>query len=107
DIISASTRSTVRVRSPRATELAALLAQPEVTVSNVDKDVLEIVGVTAAEIGDQAARAGLPLHELSTLDGSLEEAYMALTQNEVEYRTGGTAGTAPEPDPSTLQEASR
>ena len=107
EIISASTRSTVRVRSPRAAELATLLAQPQVTVSNVEKDVLEIVGITAAEIGETAAGAGLALHELSTLGGSLEEAYMSLTQNEVEYRTGSPSGPATDPHPSELQEASR
>ena len=107
DIISASTRSTVRVRSPRAAELATLLAQPQVTVSNVEKDVLEIVGITAAEIGETAAGAGLALHELSTLGGSLEEAYLSLTQNEVEYRTGSPSGAATDPHPSELQEASR
>jgi ABC-2 type transport system ATP-binding protein len=89
DIINASTRSTVRARSPRAAELAALFARANVTVTNIERDVLEIVGATAAEIGDAAAAAGLPLHELAPINGSLEDAYMALTQDEVEYRTGG------------------
>ncbi|MFC5931602.1 ATP-binding cassette domain-containing protein [Cryobacterium melibiosiphilum] len=108
DIINASTRSTVRVRSPRATDLAALFARPNVTVTSVERDVLEIVGVTAAEIGDAAAGAGLPLHELAPISGSLEDAYMALTQDEVEYRTGGgTAEPEPERSPSELQEVAR
>ena len=89
DIINVSTRSTVRARSPRAAELAALFARANVTVTNIERDVLEIVGATAAEIGDAAAAAGLPLHELAPINGSLEDAYMALTQDEVEYRTGG------------------
>ena len=105
DIINASTRGTVRVRSPRADELAALFALPGVTVTSIERDVLEIVGVTAPEIGDAAAGAGLPLHELAPISGSLEDAYMALTQDEVEYRTGG--GTTAEPAPSELQEVAQ
>lgn len=103
DIISAATRSTVRVRSPHSTHLATLFAQPDVTVTNIEHDVLEIAGVTASEIGDQAARAGIALHELTPVSASLEEAYMELTQDEVEYRTGG----APNSKKTELQEASR
>lgn len=103
DIISAATRSTVRVRSPHSAHLATLFAQPDVTVTNIEHDVLEIAGVTASEIGDQAARAGIVLHELTPVSASLEEAYMELTQDEVEYRTGG----APNSKKTELQEASR
>ncbi|GAA3886912.1 ABC transporter ATP-binding protein [Leifsonia kafniensis] len=92
-IIAAATRSTVRVRSPHSAHLATLLAQPDVTVTNIEQDVLEIVGVSAPEIGEAATRAGIVLHELTPLSASLEEAYMTLTQNEVEYRTGGPADT--------------
>ncbi|WP_022883468.1 ABC transporter ATP-binding protein [Glaciibacter superstes] len=94
DIISRATSSTVRVRSPHSKHLATLLARPDVTVTNIEQDLLEIVGVTAPEIGDQAARAGIVLHELTTLSASLEEAYMNLTQNDVEYRTGQPAALA-------------
>ena len=106
DIINSSTRSTVRVRSPRATELATLFARPNVTVTSVERDVLEIVGVTAAEIGDAAAGAGLPLHELAAANGSLEEAYLALTQDAVEYRTAATEAS-PENSKHDLQEVAR
>lgn len=103
DIISAATRSTVRVRSPHSAHLATLFAQPDVTVTNIEHDVLEIAGVTASEIGDQAARAGIVLHELTPVSASLEEAYMELTQDEVEYHAGGT----PDSNSTQLQEAAR
>jgi len=107
DLISGATRSTVRVRTPYAAELTALFARPDVTVTRTDADLLEISGVSAAEIGNQAARAGIALHELTPVSASLEEAYMALTQNDVEYRTG-TAGT-PTTDrvAADLQESAR
>ena len=78
------------MRTPYAPELAALFQSADITVTRTDADLLEIVGVSAAEIGNQAARAGIALHELTPISASLEEAYMALTQNDVEYRTGGT-----------------
>jgi ABC-2 type transport system ATP-binding protein len=102
ELIGAATRNTVRVRTPWSAELAALFDRPDVGVTRTDPDRLEIVGVTAAEIGNQAARAGIALHELTPVSASLEEAYMALTQNDVEYRTGavgaGPATDQPAPD---------
>ncbi|TFD79448.1 ABC transporter ATP-binding protein [Cryobacterium fucosi] len=98
DIIGGAGSNTVRVRSPQATRLATLLAQPDVTVTAGEQDTLEVTGISAVEIGEQAAGAGIVLHELTGIGASLEDAYMALTQNEVEYRTGGSA---------ELQEAAR
>ncbi|TDW29969.1 ABC transporter ATP-binding protein [Cryobacterium psychrophilum] len=108
DIIASANRTTVRVRTPNSAHLANLLAQADVTVTNLEQDLLEIVGVTAVEIGDQAARAGIILHELTPVSASLEEAYMTLTQDEVEYRTGGASSTI-ESESATpaLQEAAR
>jgi ABC-2 type transport system ATP-binding protein len=44
-------------------------------------------GLTAAEIGELAADRILTLHELSPLLGSLEDAFMELTHDAVEYRS--------------------
>ena len=82
----------------RTTRLATLLAQPDVIVTAGEQDTLDVTGISAVEIGEQAAAAGIVLHELTSIGASLEDAYMALTQNEVEYRTGGSA---------ELQEAAR
>jgi ABC-2 type transport system ATP-binding protein len=111
ELISSATRTTVRVHTPYAAELADLFARPEVTVTRTGADALEIEGVTAAEIGNQAARAGIALHELTPVSASLEEAYMALTQNDVEYRTHAagslTHDLASELAPTHLQESVR
>ena len=101
DIIGADARSRVRVRSPHAAQLVTLLAQPDVSVTTQGHDLLEVLGLTAAEIGDQAVRASIALSELTPLTASLEEAYMTLTRSEVEYRTSesldpGTAESAAE-----------
>jgi ABC-2 type transport system ATP-binding protein len=47
----------------------------------------EITGTTAAVVGDLAASLGIPVHELTPRTGSLEDAYLALTGESVEYKT--------------------
>ncbi len=88
DIIASAGHHTVRVRTPHAAALASLLAQADVTITNTEQNVLEISGLPASDIGDRAAAAHISLHELVAVNASLEDAYMKLTQNEVEYRTG-------------------
>ncbi|WP_022887914.1 ABC transporter ATP-binding protein [Agromyces italicus] len=87
DIIEGGTRPRVRVRSPHASQLAELLAAPEVAVIRSEAGLLEVTGVEASGIGDLAAQHGLAIHELTPQNASLEEAYMALTAGVVEYRT--------------------
>jgi ABC-2 type transport system ATP-binding protein len=87
DILSGATRQQVRVRTPHAQQLADRLAGPDVTISTSQPEVLEITGVTAAQIGEAAAQAGVVLHELTPVGASLEDAYLELTQDDVEYRT--------------------
>ena len=76
----------VRVRSPQATELQALLAAADVSVVVVEPGLLEVHGLTAAQIGDAAAARGLALHELTPQQASLEEAFMDLTREDVEFK---------------------
>ena len=87
DLVHAWTRSTVRVLSPRAAELAKSVSGPDVEVVSTAPGALEIVGLPAARIGDIAAELGIPVHELTPTNGSLEDAYLALTGDSVEYRT--------------------
>lgn len=87
DLVGAWTRTVVTVRTPRATELAAAIEGPDVGVTALAPGVLEVSGLAAAAIGDTAAAHGIPLHELSPRAGSLEDAYLALTEDAVEYKT--------------------
>jgi ABC-2 type transport system ATP-binding protein len=84
------TQTYVRVKSPQIGEIARRLGQPDVTVTSVAADTIEVRGLAAEVIGDAAAASGLALHELTTVQGSLEDAYMNLTRDEVEYRTSVT-----------------
>lgn len=87
DLVGAWTRSAVTVRTPRATELTGAIGGPDVTITDIAPGVLEISGIAAAAIGDAAAAHGIPLHELTPRAGSLEDAYLALTEDAVEYKT--------------------
>ncbi|ARJ04410.1 multidrug ABC transporter ATP-binding protein [Cnuibacter physcomitrellae] len=113
-VVDSATHSYVRVVSPRAAELARVLTQPDVTVTSTAAEALEIRGLAPAAVGDAAAAHGIALHELTPVQGSLEEAYMALTRDEVEYRTslttpaGPTAPAAPTtPAQTVAEEAAR
>lgn len=87
DVVARAAGTTVRVRSPRATELEDLMRRHGATVVSLEDGLLEVSGSTAPQVGDAAAVAGIPLHELTPLHGSLEDAYMQLTAEEVEYHS--------------------
>jgi ABC-2 type transport system ATP-binding protein len=89
-ILSASTRTAVHVRSPRADQLAQLLQGPKISITTTEQYSLTVTGLSAETISDTAAGAGIPLHELTTVGASLEEAYMDLTKDDVEYHAGTT-----------------
>jgi ABC-2 type transport system ATP-binding protein len=55
--------------------------------------IQEVRGLAEARIGDLALAAGIPLHHLAPARASLEEAFMELTADSVEYQAGVPAGT--------------
>ena len=86
EFVAAASGNVVRVRSPQASELRELLLAPEVTVEAIQPGYLEVRGLTAAQIGDAAAAGGIALHELTPQQASLEEAFMDLTREEIEFK---------------------
>ena len=91
DVIASATTDRVRVASPQATRLAELMAARNLAARPVAPSVLETTDATAAAIGELAAQGGIVLHELTTIHASLEEAYMTLTSDSVEYRADPTS----------------
>jgi ABC-2 type transport system ATP-binding protein len=85
DFVRGSSKQLVRVRSPQGGQLLDLLVGPDVTVTAVEDGALEIGGFTAEQIGETAAAKGIVLYELTPLQASLEEAFMDLTREEVEF----------------------
>ncbi|MEU1625273.1 ATP-binding cassette domain-containing protein [Streptomyces sp. NPDC020096] len=93
--------NTVRVRTPDAERLREQLAGPDVTITSEEAGVLTVSGLSSEQIGRTAAEHQVVLYELATQQASLEEAFMELTRDAVEYqavpaatRSNVTEGTA-------------
>lgn len=86
DFLSRSGAGAVRVRSPQVDKLRDALTAAGLRVVPDDESALLVTGAAAEDIGDLSARNGITLHELSPRRASLEEAYMKLTDDAVEYR---------------------
>jgi ABC-2 type transport system ATP-binding protein len=78
--------SVVHVRSPQATQLAELVRGGDIRVTSPEPGVLEIEGLTTEQVGELAAEHRVVLHELTLRQASLEEAFMDLTRDDVEFR---------------------
>jgi len=87
EFVRGASKKLVRVRTPQATELRELVLGPDVTVKSSERDLLEIGGLTAQQIGKSAAAGGIVLYELTPIEASLEEAFMDLTRDTVEFKT--------------------
>ncbi|MBD7919147.1 ABC transporter ATP-binding protein [Cellulomonas sp. Sa3CUA2] len=97
DVVALAGKPAVRVRTPDVRRLAALLAtRPGIELASTGTDVLDVTGTTAPEVAALAASAGIVLHELAPVQASLEDAYLQLTGDSVEYRsTAADATTRP------------
>jgi len=85
-----ASRRTVRVRTPGAAALRTAVEAAGGTVVVPDDgvtDQLEVTGLEAPAVGELALTAGVALHELTPVKSTLEQAYMELTADSVEYRT--------------------
>jgi ABC-2 type transport system ATP-binding protein len=89
--VRSASKQSVRVRSPQLSRLTELIAAPEVTIESVQPAVAEITGLDSEQIGETAAANSIVLHELTPLRASLEEAFMELTRDQVEFHGDGRA----------------
>jgi ABC-2 type transport system ATP-binding protein len=78
--------ASVRVRVREAEELRERLVGPAVTVELIEPDVLQVHGMDSSAIGLVACRHGIALDELTPVTASLEDAFMDMTKDAVEYR---------------------
>ncbi|GAA1526160.1 ABC transporter ATP-binding protein [Streptomyces albidochromogenes] len=83
--IKENSRSYVRLRSPQQERLRDVMHEAGITAVGAANGSLEVDGVSAEQLGELAARHQLVLHELSPQQASLEEAFMQLTAESVEY----------------------
>ncbi|MEV1059380.1 ATP-binding cassette domain-containing protein [Micromonospora chalcea] len=94
ELIAARPAASVRVHGPEPAALAALgdrLAAEGATVT-ADEGGMSVAGSTAGRVGDLAHEMGVRLHELTPVAPSLEEAFLELTADSVEYAAGPTRG---------------
>ncbi|WP_037680614.1 ABC transporter ATP-binding protein [Streptomyces griseus] len=96
DFIARNSRSYVRIRTPQRERLLDVLHGAGITVVETGNGTLEVDGGKSELIGELAAQHQLVLHELSPQQASLEEAFMQLTAESVEYHAH-TDAPAPRP----------
>jgi ABC-2 type transport system ATP-binding protein len=77
----------VRVVTPTAASFLAALDDAGAVARVEDDGAIVATGLSAEQIGDLAAARTLTVHELSPLRGSLEDAFMELTHDSVEFRS--------------------
>lgn len=95
DIIDGQGRSRVRVRAERPQDLLSSLAGEGVSSQVIEPELLEITGVEPRRIAEVALREGVLVYELTPLQVSLEDAYMQLTQEAVEYHSSDPLAAEP------------
>jgi ABC-2 type transport system ATP-binding protein len=87
-VAQASAGAPVSVATARADELQAALERVGATIESASGDRLVVRGIHAARIGEIALDQGIALHELTTQQLSLEDAFMQITRSSVEFHTG-------------------
>ena len=92
EIIAGSTMNSVLVRSPQMGRLAELMRGAGADVRpDSDRSSVHVRGLECADVGDLAARNAIAVHELTPHRASLEDAFMELTHDRVDFRTDRTA----------------
>jgi ABC-2 type transport system ATP-binding protein len=93
DFIAANSAGLVRVRTPDLEKMLDALREAGLQPNVVDGHI-ELLGTTTEAVGELAAQHQLTLHELFTQRSSLEQAFMEMTKDSVEYQaTGATVGS--------------
>jgi ABC-2 type transport system ATP-binding protein len=93
EFIASASANSVHVRSPQAAQLRDVLLGAGVSVASSVAGELDVTGLSSEQIGDRAAATGITLHELSPVQASLEQAFMELTNDSVEYRAASANGS--------------
>ncbi|HVC14397.1 MAG TPA: ATP-binding cassette domain-containing protein [Acidimicrobiales bacterium] len=94
DLLDQSGQRFVRVRSPEPQALVAAIAESGASAIVEDDGSISVRGLDAPAVGDLAASLAVALHELAPQTASLEEAYMELTEDSVEYQGAVVATNA-------------
>jgi ABC-2 type transport system ATP-binding protein len=94
EFIARGTGRAVLVRTPQPDGLARAVRAAGGIVAPAGQGDLEVRGLPPARIGELALTSGIALHHLAPARASLEEAFMELTADSIEYHAGVPAGSA-------------
>jgi ABC-2 type transport system ATP-binding protein len=94
--MTASASGRVEVRTPQADELARRLAADGAVALRNGADALSVTGAGATRIAELARAGGVLLTQLTPVHASLEDAYLALTEHDTQYRAAAIDRPAPE-----------
>jgi ABC-2 type transport system ATP-binding protein len=86
EFIERNSELAIRVRTPQSQELAALVEGLGGKAVPEGQDCLMVTGIDQPRLGDLAFDNGIRLHELAPLQASLEQAFMELTRDSVEFQ---------------------
>jgi ABC-2 type transport system ATP-binding protein len=103
EFIAQSCRQFVRVRTPQMEEMARGLNEVGAVVVEDCDGSLSVTGLGAVAIGELASELSITLHELATMTGSLEEAFMEITRDTVEFHGEGDVHHHFDDDPLTAE----
>jgi ABC-2 type transport system ATP-binding protein len=98
EFIAKNSTATVRVRTPQLDLLAKVVAAGGGVATSSGEGSLLVQGLPVERVGDIAFENGVRLHELAPARASLEQAFMELTADSVEYQAGGGTGGTPAAD---------
>ena len=107
DLITAASGDRVMLRTGERTRAMTVLAHAGATVTATGRDTLTVAGLTTERIIALLSESGVPFSEVSAHRASLEEAYMELTRDAVEFRAVGPGGRPPGPAERAATPASR
>ena len=88
DLLGSASNGSVTVRTPHRSEIMSVLAAAGGVVTSTGSETLTVTGLAAERVAQLAADRGLPLYELTPHRASLEDAYLQLTRDEVEFAAG-------------------
>jgi ABC-2 type transport system ATP-binding protein len=95
DVISSATGGAVFVRTQEADRLVGLLTGDGRQVHRIGPDALQVSGIDSTGVGVIAAREAIALVELTPQQATLEEAFMQITRDAVEFHGGGLGDPPP------------
>ncbi|MGA3219772.1 MAG: ATP-binding cassette domain-containing protein [Acidimicrobiales bacterium] len=89
ELIAAASDGRVNLRTTVRSQAATVLASAGATVAITGPDTLTVSGLPPERVVALLSQSALPFSEVSVHRATLEEAYMELTREQVEYRASG------------------